>query len=63
MDETLSWSTHILEVSGKVAKATYCPNETETSLPPGDSCLSGLDYCSLVYGEILALILGKDLRN
>ena len=40
MDETLSWGTHISEVSGKVAKALAALRRLKPICPPGDSCLN-----------------------
>ena len=44
MDETLSWGTHISEVSGKVAKVLASIYKS-LSLPH-------LDFCSVVWGNI-----------
>ena len=59
MDETLSWGTHISEVSGKVAKALAALRRLKPICPQGilvsiyeSSVLSHLDYCSDVWGNI-----------
>ena len=61
VDETLSWGTHISEVSGKVAKALAALRRLKPICPHGilvsiykSLILPHPDYCSVVWGDISA---------